>query len=339
MRIQKKRLLPLFLAIACLLCGCRIGNTEYVLREPKAVEDHSVFYINDQKTELPEAMIYLCNYKNLYGSEYGIDLWNYDFEDESLEAYVKDIAIAELVRVTCMDILAKEREMTLDEAETSLVSKTAEAYYNSLSEDEIAYMGIRLSDVEAAYEHYALAMKLYHTLTSGVEKEVSDDEARVIRIQQIYITEEETADTVAEKLEDGDDFAAVAGTYNEADAIEITVARGELPEAVEDIAFNLDNGASSGKIEVENCYYFIRCLNKFEEELTEANKEIIRERREKEQFEDLYDAFVAGAVYQLNEDLWNTVTLEGMEEKIQTADFFDLYSRNFKELDKEVFGE
>jgi foldase protein PrsA len=301
-----------------------------VIREPKLVEDQALFSINEQECELPEAMIYLCNYKNLYGSEYGIDLWAYDFEEESLETYVKDIALAELVKVTCMDILAGEREMALEKSETELAEKSAEEYYSSLSEEEIAYMGVKQNDVEQAYEHYALAMKLYQALTTSVEKEVSDDEARVIRIQQIFVTEENIADLVADKLKDGEDFSAVAGTYNEADAIEIYVARGDMPEAVEKVAFDLDNGAFSDKIQVDDGYYFIRCLSKFEEELTEANKDVIRERMEKGQFEDVYDAFVANAVYELNDELWDEVTLEGEEELITTEDFFQIYTANFE---------
>lgn len=325
MKKKCRRILPILGLAVCLLSGCRIGGKEYVLRAPKVIEDTSVFRVNNTKTKLPEAMIYLCNYKNLYGSEYGIDLWSYDFGEESLEAYVKDITIDELVRVTCMDLIAEQREMTLDDSEKELVAKAAEAYYASLSEEEITFMGVRQSDVENAYEHYALARKLYSTLTTGVEKEVSDDEARVISIQQIYLTDKENADLVEEKLAAGEDFLAVAGTYNEASNVEITVARGQLPEAVEQIAFDLDNNATSGRIEVDDSYYFIRCLNKFDEKLTEENKEIIRQRREKQQFEDAYAAFTEDAVYKLNEELWDSVTLDGMEDKISTNDFFALY--------------
>jgi foldase protein PrsA len=328
MKKNRKIVLPVILAAVCLLTGCRIGGTEYVIREPKSAEKTFVFSINGQECELTEAMIYLCNYKNLYGSEYGIDLWEYDFGDESLEAYVKDIALSELVRVACMDMLAEEQEIDLDESELELVEKSAKKYYESLSDDEIAFMGVKQSDVELAYKHYALAQKLYQTLTTGVEKEVSDDEARVMRIQQIYVTDEETADLVSEKLASGEDFSAVAGTYNKADTIEICIARGDMPEEVETVAFEMNNGDFSDKIQVDNGYYFIRCLNKYEEELTEANKDVIRERRKKGQFDDVYAEFVASAVYELNENLWYGVTLEGMDDVITTDDFFQIYTDN-----------
>jgi hypothetical protein len=57
---------------------------------------------------------------------------------------------------------------------------------------------------------------------------------------------------------------------------------------------------------------------------------VIRERMEKGQFEDVYDAFVANAYYELNEELWNEVTLEGKEDLITTEDFFRIYTANFE---------
>jgi foldase protein PrsA len=90
----------------------------------------------------------------------------------------------------------------------------------------------------------------------------------------------------------------------------------------------MDNGDFSDKIQVDGGYYFIRCLNKYEEELTETNKDVIRERREKGQFDDAYAEFVASAVYELNEELWDGVTLEGMDDVITTDDFFQIYTDN-----------
>jgi NAD+ kinase len=80
----------------------------------------------------------------------------------------------------------------------------AEEYYNSLSKAEIAYMGIVLEKLKGCYERYAIAEKLYATLTQGVNEEVSDDEARVVRVQQIYVSVQEDALDVQKKLADGD---------------------------------------------------------------------------------------------------------------------------------------
>lgn len=309
------------------LTGCRIGKTEFVLGT-KIVNNKTVFKINDRECDIKQAKIYLCNYKNLYGNAYGVDLWDYDFGEESLEQYIKDIAISELSRIVCMDLLAEQQEISLTKEEEGLAEQAADEYYDSLTDEEIEFMDVRESDIKKAYQDYALAKKLYDSLTQGVDAEVSDDEARVIRIQQIFVTNRSIADTVSEKLAAGEDFAAVAGAYNEKGTIETTVSRGVYPEAVEEVAFNLDNDTYSGMIETEEGFYFIKCLNKFEEELTEANKDNILVQREKEQFEDVYQEFIGAADFEMNDALWDETGLTDAEN-IKTDSFFEVYNKYF----------
>ena len=194
-------------------------------------------------------------------------------------------------------------------------------------------MDVHESDIQEAYASYALAEKLYRTMTEGIDEEVSDDEARVIRVQQIYVTDAGIAKEVQKKLKDGEDFAAVAGTYNEKSKIETTVARGDYPQDVENIAFNLDNDTCSEMIETEDGFYFIKCLNKLEEQLTEENKSNIRIKREKEQFEDAYQSFVDSAAFEMNDSLWKEITLEDTSD-ITTDSFFDVYDKYFTETDQ-----
>lgn len=310
-----------------ILTGCTIGDTEYVFYEQK-VDDKTVFSINSEKCSIAEVKIYLCNYKNIYGNSYGIKLWEKENLTDSLEDYVRGVTLAESGRVICMYELAKEQEIGLTEEESEKVEKIASEYYASLSEEEVAFMNVKESDVALAYEHYAVAMKLYETLTEGINEEVSDDEARVIRVNQIYVRDEETALKVAEKLENGEEFEAVAGTYNKADSMETTIARGGYPEAVEEVAFSLDNGAASGMITTESGFYFIKCISKLEPELTEANKSVIVLQRRKEQFDDLYQEYVDRTDFVLNEELWNGITLEGAKN-VNTDSFFELYNNEF----------
>ena len=315
------------------LTGCKVGNTQIKLESIRLSNHKNVFIINDYKCPLKMAKLYLCNYRNLYGSAYGLDLWQYDFGDASLEDYVKDVTIQELSRIACMDLIAEQQEMTLTGAEEDLVKKAAQEYYDSLSDAEKSYMDVHETDIQEAYENYALAEKLYQTLTQGIDEEVSDDEARVIRVQQIYVTDKSTAQEVQKKLDNGEDFASVASTYNQKGKVEITVARGDYPQEVENIAFNLDNDACSDMIEAEDGYYFIKCLNKLEEQLTEENKSNIRIKREKEQFEDTYQEFVDSSTFEMNDLLWKEITLDDTSD-ITTDSFFDVYDKYFTVADQ-----
>lgn len=185
--------------MAVILSGCQIGNKEIVVSG--SLNNKQVFEMDKTACGLKEAKVYLTNYQNIYGTAYTIDLWQHDFGDDSLTQYVKDITLEELTRVYCMDLLAQSQEMTLSEEELLKVSEAAKEYYGSLSEEEITYMGVSEMDIEEYYTHYALAQKLYNSLTDGVNDEVSDDEARVMEIMQIYVTEKTDAWEVRQKLE------------------------------------------------------------------------------------------------------------------------------------------
>lgn len=295
------------------------------------LSSRQVFTLDKSACSLKEAKVYLANYQNIYGTAYTIDLWQHDFGDASLLDYVKDITLEELTRVYTMDLLAQSQEVTLSEDETAKVAEAAKEYYASLSEDETAYMDVAEADIAEYYTHYALAQKLYHSLTNGVNEEVSDDEARVMEIMQIYVTDEDRAHEVEQKLAQGDDFASVANNYNELSAIQVTVSRDDLPDEVEEVAFQLDDNAVSGMIAAGNGYYFIKCLNKYNEELTEANKSNIVEKREKEAFDDVYNEFVASLSSRLNTDLWDGIELT-TDGSIQTNSFFAVFEKYCGEI-------
>lgn len=333
---MKRKLAMLCLAVTIAsgtLTGCTIGNTEIVFDMNMLGQNH-VFSINGDKCSKEEARLYLCNYQNIYGNAYGLNLWEYDLGDneeaDSLEVYVKDVTLSELAKIMCMEQLAKQQDITLTEDEQKKVSAAADEYYASLSKEELSYIGIKKNKLEAIYEKYALAQKLYNTLTQGVDEEVSDDEARVIRVQKIFITKEETALLVQQKLANGEKFENLASTYSEVDAAAENLARSECPQQVEDVAFHLDNDEVSDMITTDDGYYFIKCLNKFDEELTEENKKNIIVKRRKEQFDDRFLEFVEASEFELNEETWESIKIDDSGD-ITTKSFFEIYEKYFTE--------
>lgn len=329
MKKRTWKLAGLVLALALtapVLGGCSIGDTQIKFTAGQLRNHTTIFKINDYKCDISYARLYLCNYRNLYGEVYGTDLWEH--YDADLEEYVKDVTIQELTHIACMDMLAKQQNMKLTADEKKQTAEVAKKYYASLTEEERKFLDMYESDIRAAYEDYALAEKLYRELTQGTEEEISDDEARVIRVQQIFVKDQQTLQTVEKNLAAGDDFAAVAGAYSQSKEVERTVARGVYPEAVEAVAFDLENDACSDAIEADGGYYIIRCLNKYEKELTEENKEKIRLKRKKERFETDYQNFVQNSTFRLNEDLWKSVTLKDVQG-IKTDSFFALYDQYF----------
>ena len=119
--IRKKIALICLLCFSFLLTGCKIGNKEVIVSN--TLNNRQVFRIGNVSCGLKEAKVYLVNYQNIYGTAYGLDLWQHDFGDSSLENYVKNITMQELAQVVCLDQLAKEKEMELSEEEKVLVAR------------------------------------------------------------------------------------------------------------------------------------------------------------------------------------------------------------------------
>lgn len=321
---KRMKLAALVLSGAVLLSGCQVGNTNIVLLKP--IHFNQVFKIDDEVCGKKEAKVYLTNYMNIYGNAYGIHLWKQDIETEELAQYVKDVTVSQLSKVKCMNGIAREQDIELTEEEEKKVKEAAEAYYESLSKEERKYMGVRKSNIEDMYEEYWIAMKVYQSLMKGVDEEVSDDEARVIEAMQIFVTDKSRAKEVRKRLKNGEDFAAVAGAYNEKGKIELSFGREDMPEEVVKEAFELENEEISGTIETKDGYYFIKCVNKYNQELTDQNKKVILERRKQEAFHNVYDEYVANISTVFNEKMWKKVSVEP-EETVETDSFFEVIDK------------
>ncbi len=326
---MKKKIAAAALCLMLFLTGCQFGNSDIIVSG--TIGSRQVFKIGKLACDVKEAKVYLANYQNIYGVAYGINLWEHDFGGDSLEQYIRNVTLEELTRIYGMELLAESQGMTLSEEEQGNVKSAANEYYSSLSEAERDYLEVSENDIAEYYEHYALAQKIYHFLTDSVNEEVSDDEARVMELQQIFVSSRTKALEVSERLLNHEDFAAIANNYNEFPTIQVTVSRDDLPMEVEEVAFQLDNNEISGQIETENGYYFIKCLNKYNEELTEANKSNIVEKREKEAFDDAYNALMATLSSSFNEAVWEAIELD-IGGAIKTDSFFDVFDRHCGEI-------
>lgn len=326
MKNRIKVLLIVCLMVISLFSGCQIGEKSIVVIRP--LNSRYVFKIGEVSCELEEARLYLANYQNLYGTAYTLDLWQHDFGDESLEEYIKNITMNELVTVICMAQLANAREIVLTEEEQTNIKSAAEEYYASLTEAERVYFDLSQEDIEAYYKRYALAQKVYFSLTGEISHEVSDDEARVMEVMQIFVTDVAKAAEVTEKLANGEKFDSVANAYNELENIQCFISRDDVPQEVEEMIFAMDNDEVSKQIKVEGGYYFIKCLDKYVPELTEANKDTIVEKREKAAFEGVYNEFILTLDSYINQEVWDSLELD-KTSTIQTDSFFKVYEKYF----------
>ncbi len=289
-------------------------------------DENTLLTIGDTKCSIAQIKLMLINYRNIYGNAYGITL--YDNGDEDFSDYILDMTVKETARTISMDYLAEDQGVQLTEQEVERAEEAAAAYFDTLSEAELEYTGIVEEEVRDLYVEYALATKLYDVLTGTVNYEVSEDEARVMQLLVILTSDKAISKEIKKSLADDGDFTTLATQYNELPSIEMTVNRTDLPPEVTEVAYKLAEGETTGPIETDTGYYFLQCLQKNVEDLTEANKKTIAKQREKETFDDIYDEYVTSLNSVVNQDLLDALEMP-TEETLATDSFFSVFEENY----------
>ena len=343
-----KRLIPVALAvIMALTClaGCKKTDkdTEIILTTP--FEENEVFRIENESCFLPEVMVYMRTAQDKYEGLFGPEIWDKDLGDITLADQLKGTVLARLAQIKVLQLLAADYGLTLSPQETALAEKAASAYMDTLSQNEIADMGIDKETVANMYGQYALADRVYREITKDVNPEISDDEARTIKVKHIliktYVTDlsgnrvpysssdkskaKRRIENIAQKLEEGEDFDDLAGRYNEDKKSTYSFMKGSMPESFENAAFELDNDEVSGIVETEYGYHIIKCISTFDRDETDENKLKIVKERKNEVFNQVYSDYVLTLHSNLNEELWNSLDFT-KDSSITTTDFFDIYS-------------
>ncbi len=330
------------------LAGC---GTKVILTTGFGKDE--IFHIADQSCTLPEIMVYLTDIQNQYETVYGSGIWDASLDGVSLEDNVKDTVLARIAQVKTMYLMAQSKGVELSEEETEKVNRCAQDYYGSLSESQIEFLGVTPEMLTQMYREYALSELVIDKMIEEANPEISDDEARTVTLQHIFIstgvtdgsgnfvsydTEEkkrryDIACLVRDRAANGEDFDELAAEYSEEENTYLSVRRNTMDAAIESAAFELETGQISDVITNESGYHILKCISPLDREQTESNKIAIIEERRQKAFEDEYNNFISGLIKNLNEELWDTVTLP-RDQRIE-AGFFKIYDENFGQTSTE----
>ncbi len=349
---MKHRILLIFSAILLILsmsaCSGFPHADSYVLTTGFAKNE--LFKLEDQNCYLPEVLVYLSDMQNGYERIYGEEIWGTSGDDGPLYVSVKDNALALISQIKAMNILASEKGIALSEEEEADAEKAAEEYTATLTDKASGELGINKDLVLKMYREYALAHKYYREIIKDISLEISDDEARTITVEHIFIRTAETdengnrveydatkrqdalrrAEEVHRLACDGEhDFSELSLIYSDGELGEFSFSKGDTDPVFEAAAFNLGSGEISDIIRTADGYHIIKCISTFNREQTDLNKLKISQEKKEQVFGEEYDSYARTLTTYFNDELWETVGDEPSED-INSQNFFEIYYKYFE---------
>ena len=330
--LTKKKILIAVIIIAALaavllvISGNRRGRN---LFSSITMGNEDLIKVNGNIISAPAARIFLIaecyDAAQAYG---GADLWNIQANGHPVSDYMIDNLEDDLLILMEIVAIGKDNGVELSSTERNLVTQAADYYYSEMTSSEMEYFAGRKSDVEQAFEYYAFAMKTIETLSGNADQVVSDDEARVISVQQIVTTEQSAAQSIVDRFNAGHEFSELAFNYSISSEVDRTIGRNDVDPVYAEHAFQLDAGQISEPFQVGNNWYVVYCVNNYLAEQTETNRAGILDLRRQAAFLETYEAALAELDVYINQPAWDLLEFYG--GTLQTAvPFWNVYHNYF----------
>lgn len=318
--MNKKKIAAWAVAVACtsqLLAGCEVKTDTPVLGTLFGLESDQVFQIDGTICTVPEVKLVLMDKTNQYKKDLGQDVTSdQQIGDTTLGDYIKEETKKEISVVYTIAALADENEVSLTDEEKNSVKEAAKNYFKSLSTEELTYTEATEETVISLYTNYYLANKVYNTITENVDIEISDEEARVMKMQYIYIdtskTEvakaKETLEEVIGLVNGGyQSFSREAKQYSDKELTEAVVKKNEASKAYEQAAFELSDGKMSSIITQDDGLYLVYCEESYLKDETAQNKKEIISNNRKAYFSEVYEKYTKDVSKDFNTKAWEGV--------------------------------
>lgn len=322
-----KQLTALILTV-CLLCGCSIAD--YTVFFSNGCGPNTAFAIGKNKCDNKEVQIYITSFADYYGEIGDVFIWdkNLRVETADIEQSIVNGVKQLLPLVYALNIYAEEKEITLSEDQLAQVSEAASLYFNGLSEDKKKELGLTLEDVIPVAQRYAIALMVYDHLVKEIDQDVSEDEARVADAYVLEIEDEEILENVAGRCGSKTSFPVLVQNFSCGKTGIQHIPRGEYPKEVEDVLTRMEDDEISEAIACGGKTYYIYCIDKYNEEYSEYNKQKIIYERQQELLAQIEAAQNENYYSEINEEYWNNLQVEGNNAKKDQL-FFTIIEKTF----------
>ncbi|MGX8714191.1 MAG: foldase protein PrsA [Lachnospiraceae bacterium] len=317
-------------------CG-KAGSDGHKFRVTVPLSDDVLFKMNGEECSMNEAMILAAAQKKVVEAVYGQEIWAINAGESTIEDVTKSALQSALSKMYTMDLMAEKYEIQPSDADQAALDNCINTYMGYLTDEEKKESGVTEEQVRKVYTAYYTSQTLVDRLTEDMVSDISDDQAKVVRAEQIYIkkTDEDRTEYVqdllarAKEAKEEDDFLTLARSYNEKSKEEITVMRGDLPKAAEEALFSMRDGEISDIIEVTGGYFIFHCTEDYDAQATAENKRTIARKQREADFIKQYEEFIGSLSAQFNKEAWEKVTMADVKVP-EAADFFSIYENVFK---------
>ena len=308
MKKRRKGLLGLLLAGVLALTACGSGGTA----------DTVVLKIDNHDITKYEYMVYLYTTTQSFVSAAGEDVWNLDFDGQTADELVEERTISTLQSVLAADDQKEE------------AAAAAKQFLSTVDADALKKMEVDEEKLVPLMEASYLYSLVYDSIASECAVDETDmadyyaeqkDQIRSdyteLKVATILVDDEETANEVAKRAKDGEDFASLFKEYDVDPKAQSGEESGEttMYQSYMLSNFGLTEAPEVGKVVGpikmdESKYFIIKTLEKTvptEEEVKEKAETGYKDKIQTEYAEARIDEMVKAQKVEKVKSVWDTL--------------------------------
>lgn len=318
--MKRKFLVGFIMAICISGCGIKTEN----------ISENIKINFTDNKLEYNygQMLIAAASENKIITNTYSEAIWdcyvdrdnNITYRDNfynDLKNYYKELIVLKKI--------ASNNNITLSEQEKSKALKLSKIFYdeNVLNRDE--FSGLSQEDCDTVFLDYFLVNKTKKDLIEKNVKEVSDSEARIMEFHVIEVSDYDLANSLLERLNNGENCVKLATQFSESDDISRSIELNTEADDIKKALGVMEDGGVSPILTSKGKYILYKCVKSYDEEATKKNKQKIKEERESAYLLNLYNEFIQENPIEINDSEFENVC-KNSSIQLSGRDFFTLWS-------------
>ncbi|NDO47330.1 peptidyl-prolyl cis-trans isomerase [Clostridium sp. MD294] len=298
----------------------------------KQIDSENIIATVDGKAiSKSEYMLYLYEATKDFNEIGGNDIWETDFDGQSAENVVKERAFTTMLHVKVTAEKAGKYKVSLSEQDKSAAKQEGDTELASMTEQQKNIISISQQDIYRIMEDTSLYRKVVEAVTKDYQLSEADFNAYFEQnkeaqrtaytqytINTILLPDQQTAQEVSQRLNQGEDFQTVSQIYETNStqkekefAGTIEVYKNKL-DTILNMDFYFEQGQITDPISTEEGYYIIRIEQKSvpdDAQLKEMIKAEYTASMKQQVFTDELNQWLSDAEVERNDSVWNSIEM------------------------------